>query len=456
MFASKAWRRKLLSVAVVCMAATSPLHALPTVFTGADPGEGLDLSGTFIYAFNVGTSAGPGLIGSANFKSDGYGGSANGSTSVTTGAQVTAANVVNAGGWGAPNFGPGIDDVRLGAVMNNIRWNGAPNDVIVNLPNLTIGDTYKVQLLLGEQCCNRGFDVVLDGNNLGSTGNLLVNQGGAQGATNKGTVFTHTFVATSKVANIVLDQNIPGFGDNNPILNGLTLEHVSAAGPVAVQNVVGGVFTGAAPGQGLDFGGVITHAVNVGGRAAIINGVTFEAGAPGDTPSNVALSTVNHIPNWANPNFGSSPDDNELEFVMQSIRWTAANQESGDVGIQLSDLKAGNNYKVQLLFTESCCGRGFDVFVDDLLVADDFSPLGLQGVASGTPTNGAVLAFEFFATDSHVSIRLNGLDTPFGDKNPTLSALLVADITIPEPASAMMGLLGLGALALRGRRNRAA
>jgi hypothetical protein len=440
------WRKlsRLAFAAVAVLGIAAQTQAVTTIstFSGADPGEGLDLTGNFIYALDVGPNTSAGQIGDANFVADN-----------TTAAQVIATQNIAVGGWGAANFGAGVDDTRLGTVMRSIRWSDAPNNVTVNLPNLVVGESYKLQLLLGEECCNRGFDVVAEG--------VIVKAGvnpqqasGNTTASGRGTVLTHTFIATDTTLNIDLDQNNPGFPDNNPILNGLTLEQTSFT-PVTVTTVSKGMFTGADPGEGLDFQGNFTHAVNVGGPAQTVGDASFASGLPGQNGPNSVVQAINHIPNWTAPNLGNSADDDALEQVVNSIRWTEQNQNGGDISVDLAGLTVGDPYKVQLLFTEACCNnRAFDVFVDGAMILDDFAPGLEQGGASGAPSAGSFITFEFTATSALASIRLNGRQTAtqFTDHNPILSGFTVENIAIPEPASAMLGVMGIAALAFRRRR----
>ena len=59
--------------------------------------------------------------------------------------------------------------------------------------------------------------------------------------------------------------------------------------------------------------------------------------------------------------------------------------------------------------------------------------------------------YRFIATDNQLNIVLDGGETPFGDKNPILNGLTLRQI-VPEPATAMLGGLGLAGLIWRRRR----
>lgn len=77
---------------------TTPVTFNPPVSTctGGDPGEGLDLQGTFFHAVNIGGNGAPGLIGDANFTSD---------TSPNVSVTAPGGTVNTVDNWAAPNFG---------------------------------------------------------------------------------------------------------------------------------------------------------------------------------------------------------------------------------------------------------------------------------------------------------------------------------------------------------------
>jgi hypothetical protein len=45
--------------------------------------------------------------------------------------------------------------------MNSVVWSYANGGVpmVLSMSGLTVGNDYKVQLLFGEGCCSRGFDI---------------------------------------------------------------------------------------------------------------------------------------------------------------------------------------------------------------------------------------------------------------------------------------------------------
>ena len=423
-------------------------------FSGGDVGEGLDLDGTFVYAVNIGPNANggaPNQVRDAAFVADGFGDNpVGGQTSAQTGISIVATNRIGAGGWGNAEYGATSNDNNLEFVMESIRWDFPPGTAF-NLPNLTVGDTYKLQLLFAENCCNRGFDVELEGATIAPGFVPRVTQGVANNSS-MGAVVEETFVATDTVANIVL-RSTGAFPDNNPILNGLTLEHLNANGPAKFQSIVVSSFTGGDVGEGLDLQGNFTHAVNVGGPSVAAGDVIFADGNPGNNPINAVVGANNHIPNWApGANLGASADDDAIETVMQSIRWTANNQHDGNVSVHLSDLEPGALYKTQWIFSEACCNnRGIDVLLDGQVVLLGFSPGVAQGGATPNPTRGGLLTLIFQATDSMALIQFDGF-AQATDQNPTLAGFTVERLAVPEPATGLLAMIAAGMLGRRRRR----
>ncbi|MBX3746801.1 MAG: hypothetical protein KF833_15940 [Verrucomicrobiae bacterium] len=201
------------------------LAATVGTFTGGDPGEGLDLEGTFTYAINVSPAAPAGRVGDANFTADNV-----------SGVSITANNAIASGGWGGANYGDTDNDRNLAFAMNSIRWAAAPEVVTVRLavePQVE----YKLQLLFRENCCpGRGFNVVLNGELAVPDFMPGVVQSGdeefADAVARSGAVITHTFTATAQEYVIILDgPSAESFEitDRNAILNAFTLERLSAS-----------------------------------------------------------------------------------------------------------------------------------------------------------------------------------------------------------------------------------
>lgn len=185
-------------------------------------------------------------------------------------------------------------------------------------------------------------------------------------------------------------------------------------------------FTGGDHGDGLDLRGNFLYAVNtLGPGGLVIDGAFFTTDQNNATPGYTHNAGA-AIGNWANPNFGATTSDNNLETLMQSIRHGAP---GGQHQVNLGNLIIGREYKLQLLFSESCCNRGFDVSVNGNLVADNFNVGQVQGGITGAPTKGAVVTHSFVATGSTANILLNGPAAPFTDTNPILSALTLEDLS---------------------------
>lgn len=184
--------------------------------SGGDPGEGLDLEGNFVYAFNVSSAGAAGQAGDANFTADN-----------APGIKVTAPNNIPA--WDDPAYGDSEADDVIEKVMQSIRYGST---VKVELSGLVPGSTYKVQLLFYEQCCiTRGFNVYVDGETVAQDFSPPAVQGGVNN-TASGAVVSAEFVTQRD--NVVIlattfGRQDPGLTDPNAILDGVTLEAISLA-----------------------------------------------------------------------------------------------------------------------------------------------------------------------------------------------------------------------------------
>ncbi len=397
------------------------------VFYGADPGEGLDFQGQFLYAVNVGGSGGI-QVGDAVFTTD-------------TGLIVAEYQIAN---FTNPDYGATPNDNNLETIMRSIRWtqtgNGGIEDITITLPGLEIGRTYKLQLLVGDNWTSRHFAVDINGSRVVGD---LPSAGIQGGTTSQGTVLVHQFVADQSTMTIVLNGQPVSGGDRNPMINAFTLEDLGVTGRTTVST-----FTGGDPGEGLDFEGAFVYAVNLGGPGGLQIGdarFTADTATPG-----LRINAEYHAPNWSSPNYGSSPNDDVLETLMQSARWTDTRNPQNvlsrgeTLSLELANLTPGQEYVLQLLFGNTGTGRGFDVVINDTLVLDNFSPADY----GASDSVGVVVTHRFEAAGSLLSIVLDGypmaVQNPFSLPHPVLFALTLE--AVPEPSSWL--LLGLGALAL--------
>jgi MYXO-CTERM domain-containing protein len=116
--------------------------------------------------------------------------------------------------WGTPTISGSInpaDDTNLMLATHSIEYGNA---LTVTLTGLTVGEQYKLQLLLFERAgpLDRRFDVALNGSTIASAFQTGIEQNRA---------IIETFIATSSTATINMTAN-----PNQPTINALTLEHV--------------------------------------------------------------------------------------------------------------------------------------------------------------------------------------------------------------------------------------
>eukprot|EP01052_Picozoa_sp_SAG31_P039257 SAG31_NODE_5407_length_2552_cov_2.547493_1_plen_453_part_01 len=216
----------------------------------------LDLTGTFLYAVNVG--GGATTQGAVSFTSD----------TDTDGVTVTAQNHIPSWG-GRNNFG---SDDGLEDVLQSIRWSGYPNSVTMELTGLTVGTEYKLQMLFTEKCCTRGWDVLVDDEVIFENFSPQDVEGGIN-TMNTGAALSFDFIAGSDTITIVHLGN-GGFPDNNPILDGFTLE-VDPDAPAGHSISTAAAAFPFSSASDLDLTGEFLYAVNVGGGATTQGAVSF-------------------------------------------------------------------------------------------------------------------------------------------------------------------------------------
>ncbi len=528
-------------LALAALTASSAWGATPTVgiFTGGDPGEGLDMQGNFTYAVNVGPNGAVGKVGDANFTADNI-----------VGVTVDAQNNIGTGGWLAADFGETENDNNLEAVLASIRWSGAPAVVTVQM-RVERGVEYKLQVLQGEDCCpGRGFNITLNDELLAENfmPGVLQSPGG-DFATEKriqGAVVTYQFTAATN--NLVLVLSGPAapseeITDRNAILNGFTLERLSPftdvdndglrddwessffgdtsqtpAGDFDSDGLTNGeeftlqlnpsnsdtdgdglsdgaernthktdpaktdsdgdglrdgdevlthksdptkrdtdgdtfsdfdevrlltdptlatsvprntkvsLFTGGDAGEGLDLQGTFVYALDHGVEE-VQGGPVGDANFTPEPVEGVTVTAGNRTGMWnSDIVYGDTQNDITLADVMSSITWSAAGTAIPDATVELGNLTVGTVYKLQLLFAEQAWPRGFDVYIDDILVMDDFSPTYYQG--GGFPlaypdNRGVVITHEFVARATSLRFIVDGTTTTtpeFTDHNAIINA----------------------------------
>lgn len=173
----------------------------------------LDFSGSFKYAVTMNPFAVDAIVGDAKFS---YFGST---------AGLSVSNSYQYDQWVGPLNTP-FDEVVSGIIWS--VGNGAPDVVSLTMSGLNVGSTYKMQLLFGEACCNRAFDVYQDGQ-------LLVNDHPtvSNGFGQNRSYVMNTFTAMSSRVTVSLGGFINDsiYSDPNPILNAATLEQLTAPVP---------------------------------------------------------------------------------------------------------------------------------------------------------------------------------------------------------------------------------
>ena len=239
----------------------------------------------------------------------------------------------------------------------------------------------------------------------------------------------------------------------------------TASGFASTTILSGGALEFTSPDDLLLDPSTVVVAVDVFGNAdSVVNGVTFQTDGQqngGGSVTNglvtVTTTAANQIDNWAAaPAFTGGTGDSaaNLANVMQDIRWNGA---PDPITIDIAGLTPGNFYNVQLLFNEGGDrGRQFDIGVDDILVADNWTSEGEDGV--WTADN----SFAYFGdfdpgADGILNIvmqrDIGGADFDGLDGNPTLQAVIVHSTVIPEPGSSVLLGLSLFSLLLRRKRS---
>ena len=367
----------------------------------------IDLEGDFLYAINVGGPAQ--TVGGVPFVSD---------QQDIPGVSWMAQNVFEE--WlTKTDLGVGADNEALATVLWSIRWSRVaeePGGVSYELRNLDPGKRYKLQLLFAEKCCERGFDVTVNGKMIYDDFSPDLVQSQAGGHASAGAALIYTFTSGSNTLAIDLDGMNADFPDRNAMLSGITLEQLP---PVETFPIVSAA--------DLDLQGDFLYAINVGGSAQTVGGVQFfsdQQAIPG-----VDWMAQNVFEEWlAKTDLGAGADNEALATVLWSIRWSRVAEEPGGVSYELRNLDPGKEYKLQLLFAEKCCERGFDVTVNGEMIYEDFSPDLVQSQAGGHAFAGAALVYTFTSSSGILTINLDGMNADFPDRNAILSGITLERI----------------------------
>ena len=202
---------------------SKPLLTNIGVVTGGDPGEGLDLDGDFPYALALGGGDGANVkVRDANFQAL--------IEAEVPGATLVAGNTI--ANWYKVNYGDTENDQNLAAATSSIRWSASSSattpDVSLTLENLEVGAQYQIQMLFGEECCDRGFDVFQDGSLIVKDFNPGRVHGGIANHKQEALITRIHFARDTKLT-IRLDGRTAttAFGDRNAIFNAVTLEKVA-------------------------------------------------------------------------------------------------------------------------------------------------------------------------------------------------------------------------------------
>lgn len=191
---------------------------------------------------------------------------------------------------------------------------------------------------------------------------------------------------------------------------------------------------GYGPARGVDLQGRFIYAFSVGGSVAPgrVGSVNFTT----DNVPGVSITAGHQEEYWNMREFGDTPQDDALESVFRSIRWSNAyddNPELRTVKVVLGNLVPQQYYKLQLMFAESAdYDRYFDIYVEGVKVADDFNPSRVQGWNQNMRT-AAIFTHGVRPGTDTITIVLDGSDvTPAGaDSSPILSGVTLETITPP-------------------------
>ena len=165
-----------------------------------------------------------------------------------------------------------------------------------------------------------------------------------------------------------------------------------------------------------------------------VNGVVFETDK--SPPAGVTVTAANSINDWATrPTYtGGTPGSaDNLELIMQDIRWT---QAPAPISLSVANLTPGIEYELQLLFNEgrSNSDRRWDIGIEGQLAVDDFSSQG-EGVWNTSNGFAYIAPFTLAAGDTTLNVemqaQIGGQAAMGSDNNPILQAFTVTELTVP-------------------------
>jgi hypothetical protein len=208
--------------AIFLVASRSEAQTSTGFFVGPDSGQGLDLSGTFLYSVQFSTNGARTVSGLAF-------------SDYTDVAGLVISTHFHVDNWGTkPEYGSSASANALEDMMQDIVYYSLA-DFSLSLPNLTVGSRYKLQLLVSENYYD-GINFLPNQRRYQSLAvegtQVLTNMDSLLGSTwtaapnthTKGVVITHEFVAGDSTMN--LDFIRGSTPDTAPIVNALTVEAV--------------------------------------------------------------------------------------------------------------------------------------------------------------------------------------------------------------------------------------
>jgi hypothetical protein len=129
-----------------------------------------------------------------------------------------------------------------------------------------------------------------------------------------------------------------------------------------------------------------------------------------DSTDGFTIVATNLLTTWGDAStFGDTDDDKALIELHAGIRWSS----KGEVFTVDMDVVPDTPYRLQMLFQEKCCQRGWDVRVEDILIAENISPVDIVG--SQDMSAAAQLTLDYVSTDDKLSVVFGGVSEAHGD-----------------------------------------